>query len=87
MPGVHQACSDMFLLSEWNKTKTFNIPLERDFGTDYGMCCWYTPQINITEVNMNTKEQGLSEPDWGLWFANIRKVWIVIPTPVYNNLM
>merc|ERR1719153_553717 len=62
-PGVHQACSDMFLLSEWNRTKTFNIPLERDFGTDYGNCCWYTPQINLTEVSMSTREQGLSEPD------------------------
>ena len=77
----------MFLFSEWNRTKTFNIPLERDFGTDYGMCCWYTPQINLTEVSILTKEQGLEEPDWGFWFANIRKVWIIMPTPVYSSII
>ena len=24
--------------------------LDYDFGTDYGICCWFTPQLNLTEI-------------------------------------
>ena len=37
----HQKCSDMFIYSKWNGTTTYNFgENERDFGTDYGICCW-----------------------------------------------
>lgn len=37
---THQKCEDMFILSKWNGSKTFNFQISRDFGTDYGICCW-----------------------------------------------
>ena len=46
----------MFLLSKWNQTKTYEYDIVRDFGTDYGICCWYTPQLNYTEIDIHTKE-------------------------------
>ena len=64
----------MFLLSKWNQTKTYDYAIERDFGTDYGICCWYTPQLNFTEIDIHTHENHLHEPDWGHWFMNVPKV-------------
>ena len=63
----------MFVLSKWNQTKTYNFDIERDFGTDYGICCWYTPQINFTEIHLDTVAKNLSEPDWGHFFMNVPK--------------
>ena len=71
---THQDCKDMFLLSKWNQTKTYDYAIERDFGTDYGICCWYTPQLNFTEIDLHTHENHLHEPDWGHWFMNVPKV-------------
>ena len=71
---THQDCKDMFLLSKWNQTKTYEYAIERDFGTDYGICCWYTPQLNFSEIEAHTKEHELHEPDWGHWFMNVPKV-------------
>ena len=64
----------MFVLSKWNHTQTYNFAIERDFGTDYGICCWYTPQMNFTAIDIHTKENNLHEPDWGHWFMNVPKV-------------
>ena len=37
----HQNCDDMFILSKWNGSTTYHFGNnERDFGTDYGICCW-----------------------------------------------
>ena len=66
----------MFLLSKWNQTKTYEYAIERDFGTDYGICCWYTPQLNFSEILLHTEENHLHEPDWGHWFMNVPKVKI-----------
>ena len=44
-------------------------------GTDYGICCWYTPQLNYSKVDAHTRQNKLSEPDWGTWFMNISKVY------------
>ena len=56
----------MFLKSTWNQNKTY--PLEiADFGTDYGICCWYTPQLNYTQMNVHKEENNLHEVDWGFW--------------------
>jgi len=70
---THQDCKDMFLLSKWNQTKTYDYAIERDFGTDYGICCWYTPQLNFTQIDLHTHENHLHEPDWGHWFMNVPK--------------
>ena len=65
---THQDCKDMFLLSKWNQSKTYEYAIVRDFGTDYGICCWYTPQLNYTEIDLHTRQNNLSEPDWEFWF-------------------
>ena len=47
----HQKCDDMFLFHKWNGTKTYGFGRNtRDFGTDYGICCWYTPQLNFSAI-------------------------------------
>ena len=47
----HQNCDDMFIYSKWNGTTTYGFGAnERDFGTDYGICCWYTPQLNFSAI-------------------------------------
>ena len=71
---THQNCEDMFILSKWNQSKTYNFEIKRDFGTDYGICCWYTPQLNFTEIDQHTKDNNLHEADWGHWFMNVPKV-------------
>ena len=44
-------CDDMFIYSKWNGTTTYGFGAnERDFGTDYGICCWYTPQLNFSAI-------------------------------------
>ena len=58
----------MFLLSKWNQSKTYEYAIVRDFGTDYGICCWYTPQLNYTEIDLHTRHNNLAEPDWEFWF-------------------
>ena len=43
-----QSCDDMFIYSKWNGSTTYTHgENKRDFGTDYGICCWYTPQLNF----------------------------------------
>ena len=61
-------------VSQWNGSTTYDFAIERDFGTDYGICCWYTPQHNLTEVQLHQERNNLSEPDWGKWFQNLPKV-------------
>ena len=75
---ARQNCEDMFLMSKWNQTKTYDFAIERDFGTDYGICCWYTPQLNFTQIDQHTHDNHLHEPDWGHWFMNVPKVTIEI---------
>ena len=69
-----QNCEDMFVLSKWNQSKTYSFEIKRDFGTDYGICCWYTPQLNFTQIDQHTHDNHLHEPDWGHWFMNVPKV-------------
>ncbi len=63
---------------QWNGSTTYEFEIERDFGTDYGICCWYTPQLNFTEIMNHMKEHNHSEPHWGEWFMNISKVRIAL---------
>ena len=47
----HQMCDDMFIYAKWNGNTTYGFGAnERDFGTDYGICCWYTPQLNFSAI-------------------------------------
>ena len=59
---------------QWNGTTTYDFKIPRDFGTDYGICCWHTPQLNLTEVYNHQIEHNLSEPEWGIFFTNVQKV-------------
>ena len=80
---THQDCKDMFLLSKWNQSKTYEYAIVRDFGTDYGICCWYTPQLNYTEIDLHTRQNNLSEPDWEFWFdEKVPKVEQFSPFPL-----
>ena len=48
----HQMCDDMFIYSKWNGTTTYGFGGNpRDFGTDYGICCWYTPGSQIGPIS------------------------------------
>ena len=41
----------MFIYAKWNSSTTYGFGNnERDFGTDYGICCWYTPQLNFSAI-------------------------------------
>ena len=77
----------MFLLSKWNQTKTFHHAIDREFGTDYGICCWYTPQLNYTEIDLHTKENNLKEPNWELWFDERVKKVVEVISPFSLSLM
>ena len=49
--AIHQRCQDMFIQSNWNGSTYDNrTEIDYDFGTDYGICCWFTPQLNYTEI-------------------------------------
>ena len=60
------------LVFQWNGTTTFSHLQLRE-RTDYGMCCWFTPQFNFTEILRQSELDGLTEPDWGHWFMKIDK--------------
>ena len=47
----------IFFSLQWNGTKTYHFEVERDFGTDYGICCWYTPQFNFSEILGHSRAQ------------------------------
>ena len=61
---------------QWNATTSYNFEIPREFGTDYGICCWYTPQLNFSEIMGHQLDNNLSEPDWAHFFLNIDKVKI-----------
>ena len=60
--------------------------IDYDFGTDYGICCWFSPQLNLSQIreqflkdhaalNKTIDENyrmGQMDID-GHWFANIPK--------------
>ena len=65
---IHQKCSDMFMYSKWNGSKAYGFGNnERDFGTDYGICCWYTPQLNFSAIPDGP------DTDWAYWFNSVPK--------------
>lgn len=49
--AMRQKCQDLFIFSKWNGSFSDGAyEIDYDFGTDYGICCWFTPQINLTKV-------------------------------------
>ena len=68
-----------FPFFQWNGSTINHFKIERDFGTDYGICCWYTPQLNYSEIHEHQVTNNLHEPAWGHWFTNIKKVSIFFP--------
>ena len=82
--AVHQRCEDMFIQSNWNGgTYDKTTEIDYDFGTDYGICCWFTPQLNYTEIvrqyksvhsatsARNTRRMVQRDID-GHWFTNVQ---------------
>ena len=65
---------DTIFIFQWNGSITYSFEIERDFGTDYGICCWHTPQHNITLIHQDMIEHNLSEVHWGEWFQDVKKV-------------
>jgi len=64
----HQNCDDMFIYSKWNSSTTYTHgENKRDFGTDYGICCWYTPQLNFSAIPWG------EDTDWNYWFGTVKK--------------
>ena len=73
----------MFLQSTWNGyTYDNTTEIDYDFGTDYGICCWFTPQLNYTEIvnryksthpkGSNHSRMGQMDIN-GSWFKNVEK--------------
>ena len=56
-----------------NGIYTYNFEIEREFGTDFGLCCVFVPQLNLTEIIKHQLQNNLEEPDWGYWFENLPK--------------
>ena len=85
--AMHQKCGDMFILSKWNGiVYNSSHEIDYDFGTDYGICCWFTPQLNLTQIISQFKREKhefsksvngtprMGQMDiHGHWFANIEK--------------
>ena len=83
---MHQKCQDMFIFSKWNGSFSEGAhEIDHDFGTDYGICCWFTPQLNLTEVRKNFIANQMPcnktfEDNWrmgqmdipGDWFQNLK---------------
>ena len=65
LPLFHIIVSRCFYFFQWNSTTTYNFEIERDFGTDYGICCWYTPQLNFSAIPDGP------DTDWAFWFNSV----------------
>lgn len=72
----------MFIYSKWNGSTTYSHgENKRDFGTDYGICCWYTPQLNF-RYNVSSQQYfGINfsaipygdDTDWNFWFGTVTR--------------
>ena len=85
--AMHQKCKDMFVFSKWNGSMSEgSYDIDYDFGTDFGICCWFSPQLNLTEIReqfiINHLDSNPPLPEhWrmgqldidGSWFQNIEK--------------
>ena len=67
---THQKCQDMLLDSTWNGSTWDDSHLEWDMEMDYGICCYYSPQLNTTQMNIEKQQNNL---DWGKLYRNMPK--------------
>ena len=83
--AMRQRCEDMFIQSKWNGSTYDNTTeIDYDFGPDYGICCWFTPQLNYTEIVSrhklarptksanNSSKMGQMDIS-GYWFMKVQK--------------
>ena len=76
-----------YIFTQWNGSTIHHFEVDRDFGTDYGICCWFTPQFNFTKILKHSHSESLEEPDWGFWFTQIQKVNIFHLKPfIWSNI-
>ncbi len=41
----------MFIFSKWNGSMSEGAyDIDYDLGTDYGICCWFSPQLNLSKI-------------------------------------
>ena len=83
--AVHQRCEDMFIKSNFNGSSYDDTTeIDYDFGTDYGICCWFTPQLNYTEIvrqyksahsasSTNNTPRMVQRDIDGHWFTHVQK--------------
>ena len=86
--AMHQKCKDMFVYSKWNGSMSGAAELlqDYDFGVDYGICCWFSPQLNLSEIREQfiLKHSGTNKSfseNWrmsnldieGHWWSDIQK--------------
>ena len=85
--AMHQKCKDSFVFSKWNGSMSEGAyDIDYDFGTDYGICCWFSPQLNLSKIreefisNLNASNKTIEEHGRmgqmdidGHWFADIPK--------------
>ena len=85
--AMHQKCKDMFVFSKWNGSMSEGAyDIDYDFGTDYGICCWFSPQLNLSQIRESffskrrasnktvDKNFRMGQMDIdGQWFENITK--------------
>ena len=62
------------LIFQWDGKSIYNFAYQRDIDTDFGICCWFTPQLqDLTQVKAHQDAENQDEPDWGLWMGNVPK--------------
>ena len=68
---THQKCKNMLLFSTWNGSVWDAADYEWDMEMDYGICCYYSPQLNTTKMKDDEGRQG--HLDWGRLYREMPK--------------
>ena len=84
--AMHQKCEDLIIQNKLRDVVSDNsLEFDYDFGTDYGICCWFTPQLNYAElVRLHKIAKASKQPAsnstrlgqrdmQGQWFLDITK--------------
>ena len=72
--NTHQNCNDMLLFSTWNGSIWDDAHFDWDTEMDYGICCYYSPQLNTSKMVLDEKENNWgTDDDWGKLYKNMPK--------------